>query len=419
MKRINYLNIIAMNIIIVIITSCNHFIYNLLNSNFIVTLTISVLAAIFSYQVLTEILYKLVEKNDFLFRLYWGKLYLRGIWYYEYTIQGENNQKYYGVWKIEQNLSNINIVGYGYNENLTQIRTRLSSITDLIQNNNYYDIVHIKNEVSNPNTEFYAKSSISFLGNYKKYPTKFHSITYIYGGNHTGKTHLDTFYKMENVKSEDEAIQIIKNKETKMITEFGDDKRVAILVMGRTASGKTTTAKKLAKVLNYEYMPCAYYKRLVKAEYSKTDSLNENIRDAGLKLAVNAAVEIIKRKSIVLDSSFGIKERRKYVIENLAKYADSIFLVYCKSTNINETRNRIEARKGREEEDIQFHASDYKVFEHINQTFEEPDIEELDIVSGSKYIYYIDTFNNEIASLNNNDDNLVKSIYRLLKENVL
>lgn len=62
-----------------------------------------------------------------------------------------------------------------------------------------------------------------------------------------------------------------------------------------------------------------------------------------------------------MDSSFGIKERRKYVIENLAKYADSIFLVYCKSTNINETRNRIEARKGREEEDIQFHASDYKV----------------------------------------------------------
>lgn len=92
--------------------------------------------------------------------------------------------------------------------------------------------------------------------------------------------------------------------------------------------------------------------------------------------------------------------------------------MYCKSTNIDETRNRIESRKGREEEDIQFHASDYKVFEHINQTFEEPDAEELDIVSGCKYIYYIDTFNKEIASLNN-DDNLVKSIYRLLKENVL
>lgn len=105
MKRINYLNIIAINIIIVIITSCNHFIYNLLNSNFVLTLTISVLAAIFSYQALTEILYKFVEKSNFLFRIYWGKLYLRGIWYYEYTIQGGgDNQKYYGVWKIEQDL---------------------------------------------------------------------------------------------------------------------------------------------------------------------------------------------------------------------------------------------------------------------------------------------------------------------------
>lgn len=418
MKRINYLNIIAMNIIIVIITSCNHFIYNLLNSNFILTLTISVVASIFSYQALTEILYKLVEKSDFLFRKYWGKMYLRGIWYYEYTIQGGNNQKYYGVWEIEQDLSNIKIIGYGYNENLTEIRTRLSSVTDLIQNGNFYDIVHKKNEMSNPNTEFYAKSSISFLGNSKKYPTKFHSVTYIYGGNHTGETHQDTFYKVENAKSEDEAIQIIKNGGTKMIPEFGDDKRVVILVMGRTASGKTTTAKKLAKVLDYEYIPCAYYKRLVKSEYSKSDSLSENLRDAGLKLAVNAAIETIKRKSIVLDSSFGIKERRKYVIKNLAKYADSIFLVYCKSTNIDETRNRIESRKGREEEDIQFHASDYKIFEHINQTFEEPDVEELNIVSGCKYIFYIDTFNKEISSLNNND-NLVKSIYRLLKENVL
>lgn len=214
---------------------------------------------------------------------------------------------------------------------MTEIRTRLCSVTDLIQNNNYYDIVHIKNEVSNPNTEFYAKSSISFLRNRKKYPTKFYSITYIYGGNHTGETHLDTFYKMENVKSEDEAIQFIKNGGNKMLTELGGNKRVAILVMGRTASGKTTTAKRLAKVLDYEYIPCAYYKRLVKAEYSKSDSLNENLRDAGLKLAVNAAIETIKRKSIVLDSSFGIKERRKYVIANLAKYVDSIFLCIVKA----------------------------------------------------------------------------------------
>lgn len=419
MKKINFLNIIAMNIIIVVITSFNYFFYDMVSSNLIATLIISILAAIFSYQAITEILYKLVEKSDFLFRIYWGNLYLKGIWYYEYTIQGGNNKKYYGVWKIEQDLSNIYIIGYGYNEDLTKIRTRLCSVTELIQNNNFYDIVHTKNEASDPNVDFYAKSSISFLGDNRNYPTKFHSFTYIYGGNHTGETHIDTFYKMENVKSEDEAVQILRNRRTKMTTDIGNDKRVALLVLGRTASGKTTIAKRLAEVLDYEYISCAYYKRLLKPGYDKNDSLNESLRDAGLELAVNAAIETVKTKSVVLDSSFGIKERRKYVIEHLSKYVDSVFLVYCQSTNINETRKRIESRKGREEEDVQFHASDYKVFEHINRTFEEPSIKELELVSGSKYIYYIDTFNKAITPLNYTTDNLTKKIYMLLEEKVL
>ena len=213
---------ISMNIIIVVITFFNYYYSDWVSRHFIIALILSVVSSIISYQVFTELLYKIVLNVDILFKLYWGNLFLQGIWYYEYIIQ-ENvdyTQKYCGIWKIEQDLNNIYIIGYGYNDDLTEIRTRLSSVTELIKNNKYYDIVHVKNEICNPQNEFYAKSSISFVSNKKIYPIKFHSVTSIYGGSHTGEKHLDTFYKINCVNSEDEAIRIIKKFKFKNIKNF-------------------------------------------------------------------------------------------------------------------------------------------------------------------------------------------------------
>lgn len=65
MKKINNINIIALNVIIAAITSFNCFFSDLISTNFGITLVVSILAAIFSYQVLTELLYKLIEKMIF------------------------------------------------------------------------------------------------------------------------------------------------------------------------------------------------------------------------------------------------------------------------------------------------------------------------------------------------------------------
>lgn len=202
-NRINKLNIISMNIIISIIIFFNYYYTDWVSKHFVIALILSVVSSIISYQVFTELLYKIVLNVNFLFKLYWGNLFLQGIWYYEYIIQENVNhtQKYCGIWKIEQDLNNIYIIGYGYNDDLTEIRTRLSSVTELIKNNKYYDIVHVKNEICNPQNEFYAKSSISFVDSKKMYPIKFHSVTSIYGGSHTGETHFIKKYKSQNIKS--------------------------------------------------------------------------------------------------------------------------------------------------------------------------------------------------------------------------
>jgi len=192
-----------------------------------------------------------------------------------------------------------------------------------------------------------------------------------------------------------------KNKSNSITVQ--QDKPIAIIVMGRTASGKTTTAYCISKKLNADYISFALYKRLIKPNYKKEDSLNENLRDLGFNLAIKKAIETLKNnKSVILDASFGRKQRREAVIDSLAPYVDAFYIVYCLNSNLETTKKRLLARKGREHESIQHHASDYEVFVHIDKTFEEPKFEELDIIKGNKYLFLIDTFTKEV--INNIDD---------------
>jgi len=91
--------------------------------------------------------------------------------------------------------------------------------------------------------------------------------------------------------------------------------------------------------------------------------------------------------------------------------------VYCLSSNLDETKKRLFARKGREHESIQHHASDYEVFSHIDKTFEEPKFKELDIIKGSKYLFLIDTFKKEIINKTNKSSGmLTRKINNYLQE---
>lgn len=407
------LNLIIMNIVLAITILINKHIEA---PNTIIQIIVSIIAAICSYEFLTIFIYNSLINKKSLFKFYWGKFYLEGFWYYEYTIKDADDKKYYGFWEIKQDLENIVIIGYGYADNSFEIRTRLTSITELVESNKCYDVVHIKKDMSDPSMEFYAKSSISFSDSETPLKT-FRAITTIHGVNNSNETHIDTFTK---VSSEEDVITQIKRKRSEMSVLkqiIIKNQLTAIVVIGRTASGKTTTAKKIAEVLDYKYIACGYYKRLLKAPYDKNDSMNDDLRDRGLELALNESIECLeKNHSIVLDSSFGVKARRRRLIERLVTSpVDNILFVYCLSANIEETKNRIERRKGKEHIDIQYHASDYKIFEHINKTFEEPDISELACVKGSKFIFYVDTFSHDVKIVEKNNDKLVSEVYDQLR----
>ena len=191
-------------------------------SNYLITF----FSSIGFYLLLVMILYKCIQNNDFLLKLYWGKLYLKGYWYYHYTL---GDKKYYGITMIEQDLYGINTIGFGIDETGNQ-RANARSVTQLIENNNAYDIVCVRCDLLEEDNN-YSKTTLqpdkptknSFFS--IKVPTKMRAITHIYGGKQNGTLHKDVvFRKFENAKCEDDIIDFLMKK-IKEEKEFSNKKR--------------------------------------------------------------------------------------------------------------------------------------------------------------------------------------------------
>lgn len=171
-------------------------------------------------------------------------------------------------------------------------------------------------------------------------------------------------------------------------------------MIGRTAAGKTTTAKFLSDVLDIEHILFSKYKRIVLNDnYSPIDSLREDLRDIGYKSGINYAHERLKvGKSVILDASFHKAERRLWAYSGLSGNCDLLIRLYCRTSDIDETRRRIELRRGLENQ-AQHHASEFSVFEFINKTFDEPTDDEIIGYNIPVFTFEIDTFKLKIVKL--------------------
>lgn len=121
-----------------------------------------------------------------------------------------------------------------------------------------------------------------------------------------------------------------------------------IISIGHTAAGKTTTLRMLSKVLDIDYISEGALKRSLRPNYSTADSLDEDLRDMGYKLAINNAVNyLVEGKNVILDASFHKKFRRDWVFETLEKKNVDATIIWCYVNCPNEEKvcKRIEKRK--------------------------------------------------------------------------
>ena len=217
-SKYQQLNVFVLSIIILFVLTVQNYITNKPIINPIADIFLGLFASIGFYRILISCLHIFVSTNQLLLKLYWGRNYLHGLWCYTYDVKNKPDVKKLGIWRIEQDLFGTKIIGFGLDDKY-EVRTRLVSMTQLINNNGVFEVSNLKSEATNPESDHYSRTSMSFDLHPKKsifsYPTKIRAITTIYGGKASGEIHRDTFMKVEEASTEEDAINYLKNNKVK------------------------------------------------------------------------------------------------------------------------------------------------------------------------------------------------------------
>ena len=222
-QRLQRLNFIALIIVIFYTVFVVKFLSTRTIVNPLVDHIVVFLTSVGFYQIIIDVLYRIVCGSKTALKLYWGREFLDGLWYYHYVREGKDadpNKVYFGVWRFEQDLFRTKVSGIGLNDAFV-VRSRVRSITDLIEVNGAHEIFNIRTDNAAPDRDFYSRSSMSFDKNGNSWlncPVKIRGKTIIYGGVLTGDTHVDVYVKCESAKTEDDAIVMLKEHLKSLVT---------------------------------------------------------------------------------------------------------------------------------------------------------------------------------------------------------
>ena len=173
--------------------------------------------------------------------------------------------------------------------------------------------------------------------------------------------------------------------------------RVIIAMLGRTAAGKTTTARELSmRIQDSLFISQSALKiALTDKDYKFTSfHLDETLRDIGYTAAIAVAEEAIRKEiTPLIDASFHKVARRDWVF-SLARRCriDLLVFIYCYCSSEDETKKRIARRSFKE--GIDNAAGDYAVYKHISDNFEEITLAESKGFPTA--VFYVDTFSQSV-----------------------
>ena len=172
------------------------------------------LTSIAFYQILIDLLFQVVGRVDFFLKLYWGRLYLDGLWSYTYTLDIQDDKSvYFGVWRFEQTLYDTRVVGFGLSDDFIA-RSRVRSVTNMIGNGGMYEFINIRSDSVDPSKDYYSRTGMFFELNKKKvlrYPIRMRGTTVVYGGPLNGKVCNNVFIRHESAKTEEDVVSELRS----------------------------------------------------------------------------------------------------------------------------------------------------------------------------------------------------------------
>ncbi len=211
--RSHTLNIGVVLVVIIYSISIQSLLERLVDS-IIFSYLINLITSIISYEIILKLIYSFINNMDFFLKIYWKKLYLKGIWSYTYTLE---NIEYKGIWRIDQDLYGVKVRGFGIDKD-GKPRSDVRSVTDLIERTQCYEIINIRRDRVQIEIENYSKTTLypeiskrnlfSF-----SYPHRIRATTIIYGGPLSGRIHKDIILiKHENARSENDVLNALITK---------------------------------------------------------------------------------------------------------------------------------------------------------------------------------------------------------------
>ena len=219
-NKIHNLNIFVIMLVVLYSISINKLLSST-NIDKFMNYSITFLTSLGFYRLFIILLYSIINNFDVILKIYWRKLYLKGYWYYTYTLDG---RIYYGIWKIEQDIYGIVINGFGIDEDGKQ-RSDVRSVTQLIENNHAYDIVNSRRDLVDFEKDNYSKTTLHPDTPKKNslfsinVPNKMRAVTYLYGGRLSGIIHKDVvFRKLNNAFCEDDVINYLNENVIKKMS---------------------------------------------------------------------------------------------------------------------------------------------------------------------------------------------------------
>lgn len=175
-------------------------------------ISISLLTAKGFYEIITRFIFIIISNTPVLMKMYWGKRYINGYWSYEYSREGK---KYFGIWRISQDLNMTYVMGYGLNDDFST-RTIVRSVSPLIEDQGAFFVLNVRQELDQTSgfiTPVYSKTTL-IIDKPKSVFMQIETMratTEIYGGSSNAHLHPNViFRKHTEAKSDEDVIKDLK-----------------------------------------------------------------------------------------------------------------------------------------------------------------------------------------------------------------
>lgn len=151
---------------------------------------ITFLTSVGLFRLLIILTYWIIRSSDTLLAIYHRGRFLKGLWTYQYEVNGEVHM---GIWRIAQDLSSISITGYGIDPN-GKIDSHFRSISPLFEHQGVDEIMFERTD-SESGEDHFSKTTLYVdrfsSPNWRSGPRFIRAQSVLYGHAEAGARHAD------------------------------------------------------------------------------------------------------------------------------------------------------------------------------------------------------------------------------------